>query len=138
MKISCFVFYNLLCNLCNLQLDSEVGLTEHYRDIHEPLQVKDADGVLQYMCKVCQKQQFKRYPSAVNHCKVKQKEPYYCPDCGKEILHKNNIQRHKQRCNGENSFMCSKCNKIIKTKFETHILSCKVKRDPTKRLLPKD
>ena len=128
IKISCFAFFNQNCHLCNLQLSSESELSEHFYQTHEPLSVESNDGKPVYQCRPCSKQ-FKQYPAAVNHCRVR--KPYQCPDCSKTISSRNNIGRHNKRCTGGKSFFCLKCQRIIKcTTFETHSTKCKVRRDP--------
>jgi len=128
-KIGCFTFINYKCLFCDLQFPIEVELTEHFYMKHDALNVQTSEGSFEYNCRSCGKK-FSRYPAAVRHCRVRSSYSYQCPDCRKNIAHPGNVERHRKRCTGKETFFCSKCTKIVKYKvnYDKHIETCQVKR----------
>ena len=114
--------------LSEIELEEEEPEIANNRSINrDPMRVeeskKDVKKTKTFSCSNCG-QKFYRKRYAVQHCK--EKEPWRCPKCFKEILFNQNIKRHTETCNKPKPtkvtspstiFECTMCEKVFPYRF---------------------
>ena len=140
-------------NQTNIEQVNTCGEDEILEEVTDEGATENEDQVLNkkkmFTCSKCKKI-FQRERYAREHCKTK--KPWTCPHCFTEIIHNQNIKRHREKCTQPQprdqsstaaGFICKRCKKHFTNKFnlkrhiqkehnlfENNTIVCEVKTCP--------